>query len=256
MIDSRHFRKLEKRVLDPKLAKLGFTVGKSRWGGRPYVRHFENQLHGIWVQLNWPSFRVEFQWHYDFLPSAVYSEPLEERLGRPLDLDDYVIHERAAAYMWGQLGHSWEIRDDEAEVEASLHEGTDLALQALDEIAQRFRDPRELLRLLPPRVFRYRVYDIDGSDKWVGDVGLDLLHWILGRNPFSGPKTLLEFLRLLAEHFGDGPLAAEYARAGEDLSLWFRLFKDSLPNERVLPVIGRAGAPVTARRSDQREKHD
>ncbi len=224
------------------LAKLGFTAEKSRWGGRPYVRHYENQLHGIWVQLNWPSFRVEFQWHYDFLPSAKYREPLEERLARPFDLDDYVIHMRAAAYMWGQLGHSWEIRDDDAEVEASLYEGTELALRALDEIAQRFRDPRELLRLLPPQVFRYRVYDIDGSDNSIGDVGLDLLAWVLPHNPFS-PWPLLEFLRLLAEHFGDKALAAEYARAHKDLSQWFQLIRstDRLPSERILPVIGPTG---------------
>jgi hypothetical protein len=235
MIDSRQFRKIEKRVVDLKLAKLGFAPRMCKWGGRLFVRKRENQLHGIRVDLHWPTFRVQYHWHYEFIPS-VADETVSDRLDadHPFDEPDFVVvNDAETDSPWGRR-----ISDDEPEVTACLHEAIDLALQALDELARRFAEPGELLRLFPPRVFRYRVYDIDGSDPKVRDVGRALLSWIspgIGLNPW----LLMPFLQLLARHLGNDALAKEYAQVHLDLTQWFRLVRSKKldVDERFLPVI-------------------
>ncbi len=231
-------------MLDPKLAKLGFVPRKCRWGGRLFVKHCENQLHGIWVDLTWPTFRVKYLWHYDFIASIKGDKRTHRRdVDQPFDEPDFVV----SNYAETEQRWCWDIRDDEAQVEASLHEGIELAFGCLERLTAHFDNPSDLLRLFPARVFLYRVYDIDGRDHRVKDVGCDLLPWLFPKIRLN-PWQLMPFLQLMAQHFGDDALAQEYARAQQDLSRWFKLVRgtEHLPTKRILPVISPGDAAATA----------
>jgi uncharacterized protein DUF4304 len=201
------FRTIRMRAAKELLVPAGFEETKEL-----YVRQAGGQLHAIGVQVDRGEFAINLGFHYDFLPSAAPGRPLEERLQRrpeEFSLNDYLLHTRLGFFQADGV-QWWSLGGDPAEAARLLDAKLHFALEVLDHLAWRWREPEMLLRQLTPEVLlQEAIIPEQVQEPVVGTPAALLLMY-----PFSPQiKGLCEFCRILAERKDDATLAAEYRRA-------------------------------------------